>query len=518
MRHSGFRPLLLVPLLGLFAVGCSVDRWQPRIHQPDQIPADQVNARDGQTLKVHLVSGDLLVMETWREDLSARELVGTGIRYNARREALETGFFRLAADSVLVVETQVSDRQPMLGLTLFSVYATVATVTTALCVADPKSCFGSCPTFYVSGASEEWPHAEGFSRSVARVLEERDIDALYLAGSSGGRFPLTMRNEALETHAVRRVDLLYARRPEGGRVLATRDGTFHPVTGISSPTRCTSEHGDCLEPVLSLSGKGWSSVTDSTDLSEREIVEIEFASAPASAGLIIGARHTFVSTHLFYQLLAYLGEDATAWLALMERGALTDMPPLFRALNRLGQMEIQVQRPDGAWEKVGLFDEAGPLATDVQVVPLPYHPEGPVRIRLDMTRGFWRVDYLALGALHEPIEPDVVRPSAVRRGDEEDAFALATLLHPDRYLMTYPGDLFTIEYDLPEDLVDAELFVDSQGYYYEWMRQEWLAEQNTARALEMMYSPLNAFRRIAPDFKKVEADMERMFWASRFRR
>jgi hypothetical protein len=106
---------------------------------------------------------------------------------------------------------------------------------TAVCAANPKTCFGSCPTFYVSDGKHAMLQAEGFSSSIAPSLEARDVDALYRVHPSGREFIVTMKNEALETHFVRRVRLLAAKRPVGGRVLATGPS-------VENALRCRSYH------------------------------------------------------------------------------------------------------------------------------------------------------------------------------------------------------------------------------------------------------------------------------------
>jgi hypothetical protein len=383
---------------------------------------------------------------------------------------------------------------------------------------DPKACFGSCPTFYLDG-DDDRPQAEGFSKSVARILEARDIDALYHARPGGTHFGITMRNEALETHAVRSVRLLAATRPPGGRVLATRDGVFHSVAMLHPPSSCLASDRDCLSHVLSMDGHGRSSTTDSLDLSVRETIEFAFDVPSGSAyGLVLGARHTFVSTYLFYQILAYLGDEAGEWLARYERGELPEISHFLGSDNDLAQIHIYVLADDGSWKQVGVYDEGGPLATDVQVIPLSSEHSTPVRVRLDLTRGFWRLEYAALAELIDTVHPQEIHPESVYREGQSDPVALATLRDPDRHLITYPGDTYRLEFRLPGSTADLELFLDSEGYYYEWMRQEWLAEKNIGRALEMLYQPDLALRRLAPPFKRVEADMERLFWESRFRR
>lgn len=79
---------------------------------------------------------------------------------------------------------------------------------TALCLANTKACFGSCPTFYASDGERLALQGEGFSSAVARTLEQTDVDTLYTARPAGRELALTMTNDALETHFVRSVRVL----------------------------------------------------------------------------------------------------------------------------------------------------------------------------------------------------------------------------------------------------------------------------------------------------------------------
>jgi hypothetical protein len=66
-----------------------------------------------------------------------------------------------------------------------------------------------------------------------------------------------------------------------------------------------------------------------------------------------------------------------------------------------------------------------------------------------------------------------------------------------------------------EQNAPRELFLESTGYYYEWMRQEWLPEENAAKAAQFLYAPATALRILAPLFKAREAGMDSVFWRSR---
>jgi hypothetical protein len=388
---------------------------------------------------------------------------------------------------------------------------------TIYCAANPKACFGSCPTFYVSDSAREQLQAEGFSASITRALEARDIDALYRARPTSRDFKVRMTNEALETHVVRYVDVLAAPRPPSGRVFATSDGVFWQTSKLVELSHTMAPEGDCLETLRAFDGRERFSATDSTDLAAREIIELEFATIPAgNYGLVIASRQSLLSTYLFYQALAYMGRSAGSWLAALERQD-ANTRERSRGVNRvLGGIEVLVQDENGAWITAGQTSETGPLATDTRLVPLPYLPAGDTKIRLRLTRGHWRLDYVALAQLGEQVAPMRLRPVKVYRGDIVDENAKKLLLDSASALTTFPGDEYTLVYRLPEDFGRYELFLESRGYYLEWMRDQWLKEENPARAARMFLDPQGALRAMAPEFKKLEAEMEKTFWSSRY--
>lgn len=84
--------------------------------------------------------------------------------------------------------------------------------------------------------------------------------------------------------------------------------------------------------------------------------------------------------------------------------------------------------------------------------------------------------------------------------------------------MTRPGDRYTVVYNLPDAGRAHEVFLESRGYYLEWMRQEWLKEDNPFFAQQMFTDPQAMLRRIAPEFKRVEAQMDSIFWRSAYAR
>jgi hypothetical protein len=392
-----------------------------------------------------------------------------------------------------------------------------------VCVADPKACFGSCPTFYAYDGEQDRLQAEGFSSSIARVLEARDVDALYHLIPKGRRVVVRMTNEALETHAVRFARLAVVPRPPGGRVLATQDDRFFGVAEFVEPNSCSSPEGACLDLVRAMDDRARSSPADSLDLATRETIELEFAvpDGEHSLGLVLAARQTFVSTFLFYQTMGYFGSNGGEWLAALEREGEEAAAAAMGMATELGDVELWVARADGEWLPVGSYDEAGPIATDISMFTLPnleHLPGAKLKVKIRLAKGVWRINYVALARLTGEAQPIVLEPTEVEYSGTEDVAAQEALLDPERHLITYPGDEYALIYLLPEDPEDFEFFLDSKGYYYEWMRAEWLKDEDPTMASLVLLNPAKALRVLAPAFKLAEPKMERLFWQSRFGR
>ena len=414
-------------------------------------PSDQLTAlpRNSPYLKAHTRDGRLYVFSHWIVDEAEHTVSGQGRSFAADRHLLAAGELRLRADEVALFETNVPTRSVTVGP--LAVVTGVSLVMTAYCAVNPKACFGSCPTFYAGDGEERLLLAEGFSDSVAPSLEATDLDALYRAHPRERRFRLEMTNEALETHVVRYVDLLAARRPHGGRVLASADGKLWAAGAPRPPLGCNAAEGDCLEPVAEADGHERFSRTDGQDLARRESIDLEFETQPGEAtGLVIGARQTLLSTYLLYQTLSYMGQDAGRWLSRVERGDERVRKRARMLRDALGGIEVLVRRGDGRFTRVAEIQETGPLASDFKIVPLPPSEERLTHVRLRLTRGHWRIDSLALAALLGPTQAQRLKPLA----DGSDAVAT-----PPWPLTTLPGDRHTFTFELPEEPEGLDLFL-----------------------------------------------------------
>ncbi len=512
------RPMLDAHLRRVAAVGIAVSLaacttvYRAKFTPPDQPKAVEA---DAPFLKCHMRDGSVFVLEAqWRIDAEARRIDARGIHYDASRAVVDRGTYHLSLDEVALFETNRPEQFIDEGIVVLAVLTAASVAVTVYCATNPKACFGSCPTFYAFDGEHDSLQAEGFSASVARALEATDVDAMWTARPRGTAFEVRMTNDALETHAVDSVRLLAAPRPPGGRVLRAGD-VFYRATSFAAPTLCVSEGGDCRELVSVTDGREYKSGADPHDLATRETIDLRFdAPEEGHRGLLLVARNSLMNTFLFYQALAYMGRSAGEWVSTLERAG-PGGAGAFRGLGgELGGIAVEVETGPGEWRKAGVWDEVGPIALEAQVVPLPADlPEGPVHVRLTATRGYWRIEQAALVLLGEAVVPEALAPVAVLRDGATRPDALAKLRPGGDHLVTGPRDEWLLRFELPAG--DEELFLESRGYYYEWMRPAWLAEEDAGELARFAFDSRRELRRLAPKYKRLEPDMDRVFWQSR---
>lgn len=500
-------------LLATFAAstgGCGHTEWQAELAPPEQ--ARELDA-DAPFLKVHGHDGDLWVLEQWQVSVEQRTVTGLGMRYDAQRHETERGNVTIPFDDIALLETNRPMSVTSVGSVVLGVVTGVSLGMTAFCAVDPKACFGSCPTFYADAGQGEILQAEGFSASVGRAFEDTDVDSLEVVPRDGV-VTVRMRNEALETHRVRSLRLLAVPVQDGGTALRSADG-FHPAHRIAPAVACSADGADCLDEVAERDRRELSPRTDPDDLAARQTIELELPHPEGRAGIVVTARNSFVNTFLFYQVLAWMGRDVGEWMMALDDGASAE--DAWQVMRDLQAMRIEVRGADGTWTELGVLDEMGPIATDRHLLLLPEDlPPGRVQVRIDMARGYWRIDRIALAEIGPAVEAVAISPREVRRDGARDDDALEALVGAEAYLTTYPGDEYELRFVAPPG--PHAFFLESRGYYYEWMREQWLAEENPFELARFFTDTAGALRRLAPAFKRIEDDMERVFWQSRITR
>jgi len=474
-------------------------------------------------LKTHMKDGTVYVFSKWEmintyDDLGKEVtyVIGDGTLLSINRDVLNQDQFRVPIDSIVIMETNELTKSH--SATAMTFVTGLSLLGSGYCQMNPKACFGSCPTFYVNDGNNKIVQAEGFSSSISPSLESTDIDMLYYASNSDEIFQIEMKNEAYETHVIDYVDLLLFPKSDDERIFYEGNGKFWKTSEIISPSSCIINHDDCLDKINKMDDLEWFSVTDSFNLAEKEIIEIEFDNfKQGDYGLIIGARQSLLSTFIFYQGLSYMGKNVGEWLAMIERGEFPNGEiPHGEIFNILGGIEILIQNEKGKWEKWNEMKEMGPIATDIHMIKLPVLNQKYQSIKLRLSKGNWRINYIALASLNEEIEPLVLKPSSIYRDSKYDNEAMNLLSVSGKKLVTVPGDVYTINYEIPKNELGYEYFLKSRGYYLEWIRDSWIEEEDFVLLAQMKLRPKKTLKDLAPIYKKIESDMEDVFWNSKY--
>jgi len=471
-------------------------------------------------IKAHMDDGSVYILHDWEYKSENEMLVGYGVWLDMNRKEIEnrtvdtykgklTLPFEIPLQSIALVETNDVGRSFNTGL---KVMTGVTAAMGVYCLINPKACFGSCPTFYAERDDSLVLLAEGFSSSVCPELERTDIDMLWRVDVKKD-FSLKVTNEALETHSIKSADILVFNVEADNQVFATDDGRFYKCSALIEPVFARSESGDCLSEVRYPDGREYYSLAEAKNLNSKEELVLHFpdVNPEQKYGLVIGMRQTLLTTFIMYQGLAYMGKSAGYWLVNTKWDQLSEKP---NVLSLLGEVEILSQHRSGSWIEQGSIHETGPIATDFKIVPLENLSDDSCIVKLKMNKGLWRVDYAALVSIGEEVEPMVVEPWKVDRIVGTVDTPLDCLLNDDQYLVTYPGDSYVIHYDLPTE--EAVLFLRSRGYYLEWIRDEWVKEQNFMKLGLFVNRPERYLKRAAKPYKRLEPSMEEIFWNSRY--
>jgi hypothetical protein len=421
-------------------------------------------------------------------------LLGQGLRYssigsvrNVPLEDLPQRSLRIPKDSAIAMTYFEEVITPGRGFASFihGFFGAAITPLSIYCIANPKACFGSCPTVYTRNGDNWEFQTELFSYSISRLLESEDLDRLNYRISSGAPFTLRVANEALETHNINLMQLIAVRHAAGTMAFPTADGDFVTVRELRAPLSAVNSEGrDILQPVQFWDDQAYRSDSalvrevKSGRTSDWIDVRVRPPHRSRSATIVLRLKNTLLSTVLFYEVvLGTQGVEAVDWTRRMN----SDRPyaALFRSVySQFSGLKILAWRGD-SWRMMGSVPDAGPVGWKPVAINVPIEDENELRIRVEFFPDNIMIDYLAFDfdSGENQILASEVPPYAVtdKAGDLRPEI-LALLQRDDlRYLVTEPQDVYRFLYELPTaGEGEMTLFVRSKGYYTEWIRGSWI--------------------------------------------
>jgi hypothetical protein len=476
--------------------------------------------------KIHFENGEVSVLEKWDLNEPRDTISGEGLLYDFNRNVIKEGALAFSVDEIAIVETnqlaaiQSKDQGRIAALSILT-GANVAL--DIFCITNPKACFGSCPTFYVDENSDiHAANAEGFSSSTAPCLEKADLDPLQYSTASETFF-LTMKNEAMETHMVNKLSLEAVLKNKDEKVYVDKNNNYYTSNQLYQPKAARVEKEDIKQNISAIDEQAYFSTTDSTDLFAQEEIILDFDQLPEGEyGIVLNYRQTLLTTFLFYTGLSLMGDEVGDFVAKMETNSFVRQM-VINHFDHFGKIKISSwDAANNRWNFIEELDEKGPIAKNLILVPVSQQKpvNGKLKIKLELTKGLWRLDYLALSLIADKVEPVKISPSSIEVIDGADYTLEEVMNDDDSYLISFPGNEFKFKFDLPEmaENKNYELFLSSKGYYLEWVRQEWLKDKNTLKLNKVLLNDPQTWKELAQEFKTMEHEMETVFWNSKYSR
>lgn len=481
-------------------------------------------AKETPFFKVHLKNGDVSLLENWEMTATQDSLNGEGQLFDFNRKQIHEGKISLAVNEIAIIETnqiEVLKEKEKSVITSLSILTGINLIGDVLCFSNPKACYGSCPTFYIQDQQlVRSAAAEGFSSSIAPSLEKRDFDALKYR-TSANSFSIIMKNEALETHCINELQLHAVPKKKSEYVFQNQFGNYYRCGELQPFEQISIDEKAKAAALQYLDGIEFYSPTDSFDLSSKEEIILEFPKlAKGDYGIVVNFRQTLLTTFLLYSGIAYMGDEVGDYFARIEtKGQVKKQ--LDNLFDRLGKIKLSVwDERHKKWQYLDELFETGPIASNLVIVPIQHViPQNKkLKVKVEITKGLWRIDYLGLVPILSNAQANVSIPSILEAIDGEN-YPIEKIQADDKdYLVTLPGNEYQITFELPELQADQEyeLFLSSKGYYLEWVREDWIRGKDLVKLKKMLLNDDATWFQLAKEYKSMESEMETVFWGSKY--
>jgi hypothetical protein len=453
------------------------------VHRVDVVPVD-VSAESpieiSSPVKAHLFDGSTVVFPEGVNVYDGK-VHGKGERFNI---ALENNQFidEVALDEVAAMESF----QTPVNTPATAAATTVGTAGwVALGLGAAFLVFGSCPTVYSMDPEVALPEAELFSYSITPSFQARDIDKLGLKHVQDGYLELDIRNEMLETHYIDQLEILEVTHAVNQAAYPDSKGYPIVVGTTMAPVSAVDQDGrDILLETASADGQVWSASSNrlaNVSLDDfHDFLDFEFK-VPKNSGeiaLVLKMRNSLLNTVLLYDVM--LKEQSFAaldWMGhdLNHLGNRAELGLWYR--ENMG-MTVSVWR-DGKFHKVGRIGDQGPIAWSERALVLDGANGDSVRIRLSFVADNWRIDQVALAVDAGRAKVRTIPVSRAKTPQSDRPDIPEYLVRADEtYLITRPGESVQLGFEVGESKQSRTFFLASEGYYMEWMRSQWLAEEH----------------------------------------
>jgi hypothetical protein len=516
------KTLFYTLVIVLVIQSCATYYFRSNYKDANSLMHETVNMQTKPFLKAHLKNGDVCILRNfWKVDSSLNIVRGKGTRYDFNRKLIFKGIIHIPIDSVAIFATNKKIQNPEeTRIAALSILAGLDVLLSIVCIASPKACFGSCPTFYMNENDNfHFSDAEGFSNAISPSMQYYDIDALNNGQILHNKFSITMKNEALETHCVKDVKLFAYPRIDGERVYQSPTNEFYLCKNVYPLSLATANEGDITQLLENKDRQERFSLCDENNLSSKEEIFLSFDNFKNTndLGLILNFRQSLMTTYFIYSAMGYMGDEVGDFFAKLELDKNSKEKLKGGIRKELGSIDIYLWSDQkNNWVLQNEFYKTGPIAINQQFTPLQnLSSKSKVKLKIVLNKGLWRIDYLALTNIKGKVKPYEISPNSIFNKGKLDAVALSDINNSDKYFILMPGSEYKFNFTLPIPNTDYELFLYSKGYYLEWMREHWIKDKNLLKLNLMVKHPKKYLKEEAKNYKQYETTLEQEFWNSK---
>ncbi len=387
----------------------------------------------------------------------------------------------IALDEVNQIEAHIKTHKgKVIGFVVGAVVDAVviliaATSSSSETATVPDSGWASCPSVYSFDGERYVLDSETYGGAIFESAQRTDWDNLDYLREVRGVYRLKLANELEETQFIDELKLLVVDHPRGTRVIPSFTGQLHTVSAPRPPITAVAQNGaNVLELVRAKDDQVWMSNPfgrNPDDQAEgRDAIELEFPRPPRAdtAKLVFNVQNTWWASYLQGQMLTLHGHDLGEWYALMNSSAVA-RDALKQAMIREGMLLIKIWNREN-WQDAGFVWEVGPSVPKDVVVQLDLGgmPDGPVRLKIESTVGFWIVNSVEVDYTSD-IPVQVSELFAEKAVDHLGADWRDVLRESDgsRYVMAVKGEWAEIKFTAPPppNSLSRSFILKSTGYY-----------------------------------------------------
>ncbi|NND83940.1 MAG: hypothetical protein HKN46_02205, partial [Acidimicrobiia bacterium] len=299
-------------------------------------------------------------------------------------------------------------------------------------------------------------------------------------------YRLRLANERPETQHTDELTLRVVDHPAGTTVVPDANGAPRVLADLVAPRTATALRGaDVRAEVSAPDDAFWFgdpvfTIDENDPSSFRDGMELTFPRPAGDRGLLtVRAQNTTLAPFVLERFLELFGDDLAGWYRRVDRDP--ELQSELKAwIAREGMLHVSVWDGDG-WVLQGRLPDVGPHLPKSQALELDLTRVigDEVRVRLEVPRGLWSLDHVALAmeSSASPVVHDLTAASATDAEGRDVGDRLSRT--DDSHVTALPGHTVDLVFDAPsatEPGIERTVLARTHGFYHIWVEQSGTAQ------------------------------------------